>query len=198
VRDVNIVVGPPPQMAANLKAGNLDGYCVGEPWNSLAVVQRVGWIAALSPAIAPRHPEKVLLVRADFAESSFREHERLIAALCEACEFCQRAENRERVVETLAAPKYLNINREAIQRSLFGPFKLRQDQESESAEDLHVFAGPGVNEPGLDKAEWVLQSLTEIGVVLRPAPPSRERLASMFRSDIFHAAIAAERCVSPE
>ena len=43
--DMNFVVVPPPQMAANLKAGNLDGYCVGEPWNSLAVIQRAGWIA---------------------------------------------------------------------------------------------------------------------------------------------------------
>src|SRR5215472_11675164 len=86
-RDVNIVVVPPPQIAANLKTGNLDGYCVGEPWNSLAVNQRAGWITALSQEIAPRHPEKVLLVREEFAESRAEEHEQLIAALLEACEF---------------------------------------------------------------------------------------------------------------
>jgi len=77
---MNFVVVPPPQMAANLKAGNLDGYCVGEPWNSLAVIQRDGWIAQLSLAIAPRHPEKVLLVRSDFVESRTDEHQRLIAS----------------------------------------------------------------------------------------------------------------------
>lgn len=192
-RDVHVVVVPPPQMAANLKAANLDGYCVGEPWNSMAVVQRAGWVAALSPAIAPRHPEKVLLVRSDFAESRSEEHERLIAALHEACEYCQVPENRQRVVETLAARKYLNINREAIQRSLCGQLKLRQHQEIEPAGDLHIFAGPGVNDPGLDKAVWALQSLVETGIALRSAPPSRDRLASMFRSDIFHSAITAQR-----
>src|SRR6185369_2861584 len=54
----NIVMVPPPQMAANLKAGNLDGYCVGEPWNSVAVLQRAGWIVATSPNIELGHPEK--------------------------------------------------------------------------------------------------------------------------------------------
>ena len=45
-RDVRIVVVPPPQMFANLEAGNLDGYCVGEPWNSVAVKKGAGWCAA--------------------------------------------------------------------------------------------------------------------------------------------------------
>jgi ABC-type nitrate/sulfonate/bicarbonate transport system substrate-binding protein len=47
-RDVHMVVVPPPQMPANMKAGNLDGYCVGEPWNSVAVLARYGWCAATS------------------------------------------------------------------------------------------------------------------------------------------------------
>ncbi len=187
LRDVNIVVVPPPQMTSNLKAGNLDGYCVGEPWNSLAVVQRAGWVAALSPAIAPRHPEKVLLVRSDFAEARAEEHQQIIAALLQACEFCQLPENRQRVVETLAAPKYLSVNQDVLQRSLCGLFKFRDDQ-IQSAADLHVFAGPAVNQPGLDKALWSLQSLVESGVVLRSPLPSRERLTSMFRNDIFHSA----------
>ncbi len=193
MRDVNIVVVPPPQMAANLKAGNLDGYCVGEPWNSLAVVQRAGWVTALSPTIARRHPEKVLLVRADFAESHAEEHERLIAAVHESCEFCQRPESRQKIAELLSGPKYLKVNREAIQRSLCGPFKIRPDQESETMPELHVFAGPDVNEPGLDKAVWALQSLIEAGVVLRPGAPSKERLAFMFRADIFHSALEQGR-----
>lgn len=192
MRDVNIVVVPPPQMVANLKAGNLDGYCVGEPWNSLAVLQRAGWIAALSPTIAPGHPEKVLLVRADFAQSCAGQHQQLIAALRESCEFCQRPENRPQIAEILAAPKYLNIKREAIQRSLCGPFRTHPDHELDSVSELHLFAGPKVNEPGLDKAVWALQSLVETGVVPGPVLPSRERLATMFRTDIFHSAIAEQ------
>jgi ABC-type nitrate/sulfonate/bicarbonate transport system substrate-binding protein len=66
--DVEIVTVPPPQMFPNLRAGNLDGYCVGEPWNSLAVMRRAGWCVATSAELAPLHPEKVLIVRRDFAE----------------------------------------------------------------------------------------------------------------------------------
>lgn len=190
VRDVNIVVVPPPQMAPNLKAGNLDGYCVGEPWNSLAVLQGAGWVAALSPAIAPRHPEKVLLVRSDIAGARAEEHEQLVAALLEACQYCQRAENREQVAEVLAGPPYLNTQREALQRSLCGPFHWGRDVV-EAVPDLHVFSGPGVNEPSLDKAAWVQQSLAETGLLSKAVQLNPARLAAMFRSDVFHNASRA-------
>jgi ABC-type nitrate/sulfonate/bicarbonate transport system substrate-binding protein len=191
-RDMNFVVVPPPQMAANLKAGNLDGYCVGEPWNSLAVIQRAGWVAELSLAIAPRHPEKVLLVRSDFAESRADEHQRLIASLVEACAFCQLAENREQVAQTLAARKYLNVRKEAIQRSLCGPLTFRKER-IEPAPDLHIFSGEGVNEPSLDKAVWALRSLLETGVLPISAQLNREDLASMFRKDLFLSATKMAR-----
>ena len=82
-RDVRIVVVPPPQMVANLKSGNLDGFCAGEPWNSVAVQAKAGWCAAVSAELDPGHPEKVLMVRSDFAEQREPEHLALVAALIE-------------------------------------------------------------------------------------------------------------------
>jgi ABC-type nitrate/sulfonate/bicarbonate transport system substrate-binding protein len=190
-REVNIVVVPPPQMVANLKAGHLDGYCVGEPWNSLAVVRRAGWVAALSPEIVSRHCEKVLLVSEEFARTRAEEHERLIAALFEACQFCQLAENRQHLVETLARPEYLNTSPVAIRNSLCGPFRFSKERV-ETHPELHLFSGPDVNEPGLDKAVWARQSLLETGLVSNPGPLDRQRLLSMFRSDLFHAAIRSQ------
>ena len=67
-RDVRIVVVPPPQMVSHLQAGHLDGYCVGEPWNSAAVQTGVGGCVAVSHDLAPFHPEKVIMVRRQFAE----------------------------------------------------------------------------------------------------------------------------------
>lgn len=186
-RDVQIAVVPPPQMVANLKAGNLDGYCVGEPWNSLAVIRRAGWVTELSSSITPRHPEKVLLVRSDFAESRPDEHELLVAALLEACEFCQRVENREKVAQLLAGRKYLNVNQEAILRSLCGPFMFGKDR-TEDVPDLHLFSGEGVNEPGLDKAVWVQRTLVETGALPLSGQLNRAALASLFRTDIFQSA----------
>ena len=79
-RDVRIVVVPPPQMVANLQTGNLDGFCAGEPWNSVAVQSRAGWCVAASAELAPGHPEKVLMVRQDFAEQHDEQHLALVAA----------------------------------------------------------------------------------------------------------------------
>jgi ABC-type nitrate/sulfonate/bicarbonate transport system substrate-binding protein len=83
-RDVRIVVVPPAQMVPNLKAGHLDGFCVGEPWNSVAVRAGEGCVVAVSAELDPLHPEKVLMVRRDFAERHAPEHLALIAALLEA------------------------------------------------------------------------------------------------------------------
>lgn len=190
-RHVNIVVVPPPQMAANLKAGNLDGYCVGEPWNSLAVARRAGWVVALSCEIDPGHPEKVLLVRTEFASTRSEEHERLITALLEACEFCQLPQNRRRVAEILAAPKYLNVNADIIHSSLCGVMSVRK-AAPKSISDLHVFAGTEVNEPTLQKAAWARQSLVDSGLLPNNQSLDRQQLSSIFRSDLFQA-IAAKR-----
>ena len=195
MREVNIVVVPPPQMAANVKAGNLDGYCVGEPWNSVAVEQQAGWVAATSPTIAPGHPEKVLLVRADFAESRAEEHRRLIGALREACDFCQRPGNREQVAGTLAGKKYLDTSEQAIRRSLCGPFQFGQERLEALDGGLHTFAGFDVNEPSGDKAVWVRDSLVQSGVLPKANGLDPSRLASMFRLDLFQSAACSSLAI---
>jgi ABC-type nitrate/sulfonate/bicarbonate transport system substrate-binding protein len=186
-REVNIVVVPPPQMARNLKAGTLDGYCVGEPWNSVAVLRRAGHVVAVSARIAPGHPEKVLLARADFAERRAAEHQSLISALHEACAYCQCPDNRERIVCTLARLDCLGLRPEALRMSLCHPFAMAGDG-GEKVEDFHIFAGAGVNEPSLDKALWVRESLRQSGVLAASGGPERADLAAMFRLDLFQSA----------
>ena len=121
-RDVRIVIVPPPQMVPNLKAGNLDGFCAGEPWNSVAVQAQVGWTIATSAELDPGHPEKVLMTRADFAEKRHVEHLRLIVALLEACEFCQATGNRDEVLRTLARPEYVGVPEVVLRHGLDGDF----------------------------------------------------------------------------
>ncbi len=67
--DAEVVVVPPSQMVAHMRSGHLDGFCAGDPWNSLAVMSRAGWVVARSAELAPSHPEKVLMVRSEFAEA---------------------------------------------------------------------------------------------------------------------------------
>ena len=186
-RDVRIVTVPPAQVHVNLKAGHLDGYCVGEPWNSLAVLSKTGWCVATSEDLAPQHPEKVLMVRRDFAERSEREHLALIAALVEACEFCARPENRERLMETLAQPQYVGVPIHALRMSMAGTFDYGNGRV-EKQPAFHVFAGEGVNEPSLEKAEWVVRNLLASGLVNDPSLVPIERASEWFRPDIFRQA----------
>lgn len=186
-RDVRIVVVPPAQVHANLKAGHLDGYCVGEPWNSLAVLTKSGWCVATSEEIAPRHPEKVLMIRSDFAGRSENEHLALIAALIEACRFCARPENRERLMETLAQPEYLPVPIQALRMGMAGTFDYGNGRV-EKQSSFHLFAGDGVNAPTLDKADWVIRNLLSSGLVADPSVVPRERARDWFRADLFEQA----------
>jgi ABC-type nitrate/sulfonate/bicarbonate transport system substrate-binding protein len=185
--DVQVAAVPPPQMFANLHAGNLDGYCVGEPWNSVAVMRRTGWCIATSAEIAPLHPEKVLMVRRDFAEERESEHLRLVAALIEACEFCDKPQNRDRVIETLASPEYLNAPIQALRMSMTGTFDYGHGR-IEKDSDFHVFSRHGANEPTVEKGTWVLQQMCVSGVLKDPSLIPSQSIAELFRADIFRQA----------
>jgi ABC-type nitrate/sulfonate/bicarbonate transport system substrate-binding protein len=181
-------VTPPPQMPATLESGTISGYCVGEPWNSLAVLSKTGWCVSTSMDLAPRHPEKVLMVRKDFATKSEREHVALIAALIEACAFCDKPENRERLIETLAQSKYVNVPIQALRMGMGGVFDYghgRQEKQSR----FHIFAADAANEPSPEKAAWVIDNLLRSGLVTDPTLIPRERTGEWFRADIHQQAL---------
>ncbi len=186
-RDVRIVVVPAPAMFENLKSGNLDGYCVGEPWNSVAVQSGQGWCAATSNQLVPRHPEKVLMVRRSFAERRSAEHVALVAALIEACAFCDQPENRAAVIATLAQRRYVNVSPACLRGGLLGQFDAGPGRV-ELLPDLQIFSEGGANEPTAAKAAWVIRQLP-----LRDSDPAMASahealLAKVFRADIFQQA----------
>lgn len=191
-RDVRIVVVPPPQMVANLKAGHLDGFCVGEPWNSVAVQSRVGWCVTTSAELAPNHPEKVLMVRADFAEANKDEHIALCAALLEACEFCEAPENREEIVRVLARPEYVGTSPESLRHGFSGEFDFGQDRKR-VVRDFSIFHGDDANEPSAEKAAWVLQLIRAGGLCPEPSVLNFALGRRIFRTDIFEQAAQLRR-----
>ena len=187
-RDVRIAVVPPAQMFRNLVACTLDGYCAGEPWNTLAVQQGQGWCPAWSAALAPGHVEKVLLVRTAFAERRVAEHAALVAALTEAAAWCDLPANRADLARMLAAPAYLNLSAEAIEPALLGRFSL-QPGRTENVPDFLVFHQGDANAPTSARAATLQQELVAAGLVprssLTPDLPRR-----LFREDLFREATA--------
>jgi ABC-type nitrate/sulfonate/bicarbonate transport system substrate-binding protein len=186
-KDVRIVVVPPPAMFINLKAGNLDGYCVGEPWNSIAVESGDGWCPSTSAQLAPGHPEKVLMVRREFTETHASEHLRLIAALVESCAYCEKPGNRDEVASVLARPEYVNAPLATLRRSLCIPFHFGGDR-IEPVPHFHQFAGDDANEPSIGKAQWILEHLLRLGAIQDRTAIRTLASGAVFRTDLFEQA----------
>ena len=120
----------------------------------VAVLAGIGACVANSAQLAPYHPEKVLLVRKEFAEKQPEEHQRLIAALLEACNFCDQPENQRSICELLSMRHYVNAPLECLEAGLIktpsGP--------GGSVQALHgaaIFHRCRANDPTAEKAAWI-------------------------------------------
>jgi ABC-type nitrate/sulfonate/bicarbonate transport system substrate-binding protein len=138
--------------------------------------------------LAPRHPEKVLMVKREFARRAEREHTALIAALIESCAFCDKPENRERLIETLAEPHYVGVPIQALRMGMGGTFDYGHGR-TEKQSRFHVFAADGANEPSPEMAAWVIDNLLNSRVVTDPTLLPRERAGQWFRADIYQQAL---------
>ena len=185
--DAEIIFLPPPLMPRQLKAGHIDGYCVGEPWNSEAILAGTGWCPATSAELSHGHPEKVLLVSGRFVQERKDETIALVAALLEACKMCQDPEFRNEMISILAMDAYTGASPEVLRNSLGNQFTT--GPESVNGNAFHIFHGESVNRPTVEKASWVLAGLRAIGALPEITCGSLSRI---YREDIFHAATHCE------
>jgi ABC-type nitrate/sulfonate/bicarbonate transport system substrate-binding protein len=187
--DVRIVVIPPAQMFPTLKLGYLDGYCVGEPWTSVAVEAGLGVCVGSSTVLAPLHPEKVLMVRRDFAEKRGAEHEALIAALLEGCALCDQPENRHELWELLAQPQYVNAPSECLAAQGTGAFSC-DERRITPLFGSNIFYRYKANEPTEEKAAWITSHLFEhvwANDSTRSLKELAARVQNIFLADAFFA-----------
>ncbi|MBF2025782.1 MAG: ABC transporter substrate-binding protein [Oscillatoriales cyanobacterium C42_A2020_001] len=165
--DVTVTTIPPAQMVAQLEAGNIDGYCVGEPWNIRASIENLGYTIATDLEIWDGHPGKVLGVREDWALAYPNTHVALVKALLEACRYCADEANQEEVREILARPEYLSMDKEYI---YLGDASHRVCSIRKSPQEYahHQFFGVGVNRPSRTEHLWILTQLARWGDVPFP------------------------------
>lgn len=162
--EVRIVALPPTHMAANLAAGLIDGYCVGEPWNSVAVERNIGWIAATSEQLALNHPEKVLLMGEPFIHQHSAQARAIVAALSEACLYCDKPENRSEVVRILSISGYFNGSESILKSSLIGPLDTGTGQQKD-ATAFHIFHRREANEPTFERGRWLIEEFIAHGLL---------------------------------
>jgi ABC-type nitrate/sulfonate/bicarbonate transport system substrate-binding protein len=116
--DVSLCVLPPAQMAVHMAEGYLDGFCVGEPWNTLAESQQTGAIVIATTDVLPAHPEKSLIVTRRWADENGALLETLIRAVLRACVFWDEQANYPALTAMLAKAKYLDIDAKVVDASL--------------------------------------------------------------------------------
>jgi NitT/TauT family transport system ATP-binding protein len=119
-----LIVLPPPLLVDALRTGQVDGFCVGEPWNSLAVESGLGVIAALSSEIWQDPPEKVLGMRTEYAHRHPEHVAALVRCVVSASEWAAQPGNREELAQLLAEPRYVGAPVGVLRGALEGTLRL--------------------------------------------------------------------------
>jgi nitrate/nitrite transport system ATP-binding protein len=183
-QDVSLVTIPPPQMVTTLKAGSIDGYCTGEPWNSRAVQEGVGYVIATDLELWAGHPEKVLGVQEAWANQYPQTHLALVKAVLEACEYCDDRRNREEMVELLARPEYVGAAPEHIRPGLLTAYDRGAGIEPEMLLRYNQFYVDKANCPDRVEGLWLMTQLARWDIV--PFPRNwLEILDRVRRVDVF-------------
>jgi nitrate/nitrite transport system substrate-binding protein len=108
-KDIATIVVPPPQMVANMKVGNMDAFCVGEPWNEQLVNQGIGFTACTTGEIWAKHPEKALGLRAAWVDKNPNAARALLMAVMEAQQWCDKMENKVELAEIVGRRQWFNV-----------------------------------------------------------------------------------------
>ena len=174
-------------MVELLEAGAIDGFCVGEPWNQLAVRSGAGRLVASSHEIWPNATEKVLGVRAAWAERHPATLLALLRALIEAGAWADRLENRLELARILAADAYVAAPLEALAYPLLGLVQEAPDRPPRPLPDAHVFHRRAANRPRVSHALRYAREMRRWGQTDREL--SRAEAAEVFRTDLYRAAL---------
>ena len=188
-REVRIIVVPPTQMVRQLAAGTIDGFCAGEPWNRLAIREGTGWSPVLVSPPSTLLADKVLMATARFAKTRSRDHCALIAALIEACLWCDEPQNREPLAELLAEDRYLNVPSKDLTPDLLGRSATGQPDAPTAPDAIH-FARDEANVPSAAKAQALQAALVAAGVIPASAVDT-DTPRRLFREDLYREALSS-------
>ena len=187
--DVNLIVVPPPLSVDALKTGRVDGFCVGQPWNSVAVAEGEGVIVATKSELWAMSPEKVLGVREDWAAKNPALVSDLVRALVTACQWLDEPENRKEAARILARPEYVGISEQILAGPLTGVLTRGGQQADFVDPDLVVFHRGYANFPWRSHALWVLTQMIRWGQVREPFD-LKALTERVFRTDLYREAVA--------
>jgi ABC-type nitrate/sulfonate/bicarbonate transport system substrate-binding protein len=186
--DVRLVVLPPPYMVDSLKSGHVDAFCVGAPWNSVAVDLGIGHILHFVSDILVRAAEKVLAVRQVWSDKHPDVVASLVRAAVKGAEFIERTENLAEAAQMLAQPERIGVDAEVIQRSLTGRLKISPNGAVRESGRYLLVGREGAGRPDPVQAAWLYAQMVRWGQTAL-SPEALKTAMAVFRPDLYDAAI---------
>nr|WP_315468166.1 CmpA/NrtA family ABC transporter substrate-binding protein [uncultured Undibacterium sp.] len=198
MKDAKVITVPPPQMVANMRVDNMDGYCVGEPWNHRAVADGIGITAATTQDIWRDHPEKVLGCTAEFSQKYPNTARALIAAILDASRWIDASlMNKQKMAEIIAEKSYVNTSVDVINQRIMGRYQNGLGKTWDDPYYMKFFNDGAVNFPYLSDGMWFLTQHKRWGL-LKTDPDYLGVAKAVNRIDIYKDGAAMAKVSVPK
>ena len=189
--DIRLVVLPPPYMVDSLANGHVDAFCVGAPWNSVAVDLGVGHILHFVSDILVRAAEKVLATRQEWSENNPDTLAALIRAHQRAAEFIEHPQNRAEAAAILAQPERIGVDADVIRRTLDGRLKISPDGTMRESSRYLLVGREGAARPDPLQAAWLYAQMVRWGQTSF-SPEALTVAKGVFRPDLYDTALGRD------
>nr|WP_273028645.1 CmpA/NrtA family ABC transporter substrate-binding protein [Massilia timonae] len=157
MKEAKVITVPPPQMVANMRVGNMDGFCVGEPWGHRAIMDGIGITAITTQDIWRDHPEKVLGSTLEFAKKHPNTCRAMMAAIIEASRWIDASmANKNKMAEVIAAKSYVNTSKDAIDQRILGRYQNGLGKTWDDQNYMKFYNDGAVNFPYLSDGMWFM------------------------------------------
>lgn len=163
--DVKTIVVPPPQMVANMRVGNMDGFCVGEPWNARAIFDKIGFTATTTQDIWQDHPEKVLGTTAEFIERYPKTARAMTMAVLEAARYIDVTANRPSVAKIISSKSYVNAPEDVIEGRFLGDYDNGVGKRWKDQNYMKFHDDGKANFPYISDGMWFLTQQRRWGLI---------------------------------
>jgi nitrate/nitrite transport system substrate-binding protein len=198
MKDVKTITVPPPQMVANMRVGNMDGFCVGEPWGARAIADKIGFTTLTTQALWKDHPEKTLGTTLEFVEKNPNTARAMTAAILEAGKWIDASPaNRKETAEVIGQKSYVNCETEVILGRFLGHYDNGIGKTWEDP-DYMKFSNDGqVNFPYLSDGMWFMTQHRRWGL-LKEDPNYLEVAKKVNQIEIYKQAAALAKVSVPK
>jgi len=197
LRDTKVITVPPPQMVANMRVGNMDGFCVGEPWNHRAIIDGIGVTATTTQDIWKDHPEKVLGTTSEFVQKNPNTARAVTAAILEAGRWIDSGlSNKNKMAEVIAQRAYVNTSVDAINQRILGRYQNGMGKTWDDPNFMKFYDGGAATFPYLSDGMWFLTQHKRWGL-LKSHPDYLAVAKAVNRIDIYKQAATASKTPLP-